>query len=82
MDVKVDVFDLDVGEEGILVERDRVSSIVCHVEPIREKLVVNILHCLLQGDDVPFLCTGERLGTLLSKIQKPSFTHSKTISCE
>ena len=54
MDVKVDGFDLDVGEEGILVERDRVSSIVCHVEPIREKLVVNILNCLLQGDDVPF----------------------------
>ena len=43
-------------EEGILVEQHRASSVVSYVEPVREELVVNIIKCLLQGDDVPFSC--------------------------
>ena len=53
--VEVDGCDLDIGKESVLVEENRASSVVGHVEPVREKLVVNILNCFLQRDDVPFL---------------------------
>ena len=46
--------DLDIGKEGVLVEKYCASNVVGHVEPVREKLVVNILNCFLQRDDVPF----------------------------
>ena len=48
--VKVDGFASEV------VVKHCVASAVGHVEPIREKLVVNILNRLLQGDDVPLAC--------------------------
>ena len=54
--MKVDGFDLDIREESVLVEEHRASSVVGHVEPIREKLVVNMLNRFLQGDDVPLAC--------------------------
>ena len=40
-----------------LVEQHCAPSIMGHVEPIREKLVVIILNRFLQGDNVPFPCT-------------------------
>ena len=52
--VKVDGFDFDVGKESVLIEQRCTSSTMGHVEPIREKLVVNVLNRLLQGNDVPF----------------------------
>ena len=52
--VKVDGCDLDVGKECVLVEKHCASSVVGHVEPVREKLMVDILNCFLQRDDVPF----------------------------
>ena len=45
--------ELDVRKESILVEQDRTSSPVCHVEAIRQKLVLKVFNCFLQGDDVP-----------------------------
>ena len=45
--VKVDGFDFDVGKESGLIEQHCTSSIMGHVEPIRDKLVVNILNRLL-----------------------------------
>ena len=54
--VKVDGFDLDVRKESVLVEQYYTPSIMGHVEPICEKLVVNIINRLLQGDDVLFPC--------------------------
>ena len=54
--VKVDGSDFDVKKESVLVEQHCTPSIMGHVEPIREKLVVNILTCLLQGDDMPLAC--------------------------
>ena len=54
--VKVNRFDLDIREEGVLVEYHRASSVVSHVEPVREELVVNILNRLLQGDNMPLPC--------------------------
>ena len=40
--VEVDGFDLDVKKEGVLVEQNRASSVVGHVETVREELVVNM----------------------------------------
>ena len=54
--VKVDGLDLDVRIESVLVEQNRTSSIVSHVEPVREELVVNILNRFLQSDDMPLPC--------------------------
>ena len=44
---------LDVREASILVQQDCASSIVCHVEAIRQELVLEVFNCFLQGDDVP-----------------------------
>ena len=54
--VKVDGFDFDVGKESVLVEKYCASSVVGHVEPVREELVVDIINRLLQSNDVPFPC--------------------------
>ena len=45
-----------MGEESVLVEKHCASSVVGHVEPIREKLVVNILNRFLHCDDMPLAC--------------------------
>ena len=39
--------DIDVGVEGVLVEED------CTTCVMGEKLVVNVLNCFLQRDEVP-----------------------------
>ena len=41
--VEVDGFDFDVGKESVLIEQHCTFSIMGHVEPIREKLVVDLL---------------------------------------
>ena len=47
--------DLDVRNESNLVEQDRTSSIMFHVEAIRQEFVLEVLNFFLQRDDVPFL---------------------------
>ena len=42
--------------EGVLVEEHCTTCVMGHVEAIREKLVVNMLGRLLQGNDVPPSC--------------------------
>ena len=54
--MKVDGFDLDIREESVLVEEHRASSVVSHVEPVREELVVNVFNRFLQCDDMPLAC--------------------------
>ena len=54
--MKVDRLDIDVGVEGVLVEENRATCVMGHVEAIREKLVVNIFGHLLQGNDMPPSC--------------------------
>ena len=54
--MKVDGLDLDIREESVLMEEHHASSVVGHVEPVREELVVNVFNRLLQGDDMPFSC--------------------------
>ena len=51
--VKVDGFDIDVRKESVLVEQHCASSVVGHVEPVREELVIDLFNRFLQGDDVP-----------------------------
>ena len=39
--------DLDVRKESILVEQDRTTSTVCHMEAIRQELVLEGIQLLL-----------------------------------
>ena len=39
--------DIDVGVEGVLVEENRASCVMGHVEAIREKLVDSREHCVV-----------------------------------
>ena len=54
--MKVDGLDIDVGVEGVLVEENCTTCVMGHVEAIREKLVVNVVGRLLQGNDMPLPC--------------------------
>ena len=54
--MKVDGFDINVGVKGVLVEENRATCAMRHVEATREKLVVNIFGRLLQGNDMPRSC--------------------------
>ena len=54
--MKVDGLDIDVGVESVLVEANRATCLMGHVEAIREKLVANIFGRLLQGNDMSPSC--------------------------
>ena len=54
--MKVDGFDINVGVKGVLVEENRATCVMGHVEAIREKLVVNVVRCFLEGNDMPSSC--------------------------
>ena len=54
--MKVDGLDIDVGVEGVLVEKDCTTCVMGHVEAIREKLVINVVRRFLQGNDMPPSC--------------------------
>ena len=54
--MKVDRFDIDVKIEGVLIEENRASCVMGHVEAIRENVVVNVVGRLLQGNDRPPSC--------------------------
>ena len=47
---------LTPGKKVSFIEELCASSVVGHVEPVREKLVVNILDRFLQWDDMPLAC--------------------------
>ena len=64
--VEANGFDLDVGENGVLVEQHCTSPVVDYVESVHEELVVDTLNRLLQGTNVPFSCDSFLNGTLLS----------------
>ena len=53
--MKVNGFDVDIGVESVLVEEHR-AFVVGHMEPICQNIMVDILNCFLQCDDVPFTC--------------------------
>ena len=42
------------GKKVSFVEKTCAFSVVGHVEPVREKLVVNMFNCFWKRDDVPF----------------------------
>ena len=45
--------DIDVEVESVVIEENRTTCVMGHVEAIREKLVVNIFGRLLQSNDMP-----------------------------
>ena len=49
--MKVNKLDFDVRVEGVFVEEHRASSVVGHVEPMCQNIMVNIFNCFLQCDD-------------------------------
>ena len=52
--MKVDGLVVEV--EGVLVEEDCTTCVMGHVEAICEKVVVNVVRRLLQGNDMPPSC--------------------------
>ena len=54
--MKVKRLDFDLGIEGVLVEKHSASSVVGNVEPICQNIMIDILKCFLQCDDVPLAC--------------------------
>ena len=54
--MKVNGLDVNIGVEGVLVVENRASSVMSHVEAIREKLLVNIFGRLLQINEMPPSC--------------------------
>ena len=52
--MKVDRFDTDVRVEGVLVEENRAARIVGHVKSFLKNIVINIVRCLLQGNNMRF----------------------------
>ena len=54
--MKVDGLDIYVGEEGVLIEENRAACIMGHVEPTSKNVMIDILGCFLQSDDVPPAC--------------------------
>ena len=52
----VNRLDFNIWVEGVFVEEHRASSVVGHVEPICQNIMVNIFNCFLQCDDVPLAC--------------------------
>ena len=54
--MKVDGLDVNVGVEGVLVEENCATFVMGHVEPTSKNVIVDILRCLLQGNDVPPAC--------------------------
>ena len=54
--MKVDGLDIDVGVEDVLVEENRAACVMGHVEPTCVNVMIDILRCLLQGNDKPPAC--------------------------
>ena len=52
--MKVDGLDIDVGIKGVLVEQNRASCVVGHVEPTCKNVMIDIIRSLLHGNDMPF----------------------------
>ena len=44
---------LDVRVTNVLIEQDNTASIMGHIEMTRQVLVLEVLNCLVQCDDVP-----------------------------
>ena len=53
--VEVNGADLYVRMEGVLVEKNSASGVMGHVKKSLQVIVLKVLNCLLQSNDVPFL---------------------------
>ena len=51
--MEVNRSNFDVLVKSVLVEQNRTPSMMFHIEPIHQVLLVKIFNCFLQDDDVP-----------------------------
>ena len=54
--MKANGFDVNIGVEGVLVEENRAVCTMSHVEPTSKKVMIDILSCLLQRNDMSLTC--------------------------
>ena len=54
--MKVKRLDVDVGVEGVLVEENRATCVMGHMEPTRKNVMIDKFGRLLQGNDMPPAC--------------------------
>ena len=54
--MKVDRFDIDVGIKGVLIEENRATCTMGHVEPTCKNVMLDIFGRLLRGNDMPPAC--------------------------
>ena len=52
--MKVDRFDTDVRVESVLIEENRAARKVGHVKSFLKNIVINIVRCFLQSNNMPF----------------------------
>ena len=45
-----------LGVEGVLVGENRATCVMAHVEPICQNIMIDILNCFLERDDMPPAC--------------------------
>ena len=51
--MKKDGFDVHIGVEGVLVEENRATCVMGYLELTSKNVMIDILRCILQGNDVP-----------------------------
>ena len=54
--MKVDRLDIDVRVEGVLVEENRATSVMGHVEATCKNVMIDMLRRILQGNEMPPSC--------------------------
>ena len=86
--MKVDGLDIDIGVEGVFVEENRAPSVMGHVEPTSKNVMVDLLRCFLQSDDVPPACNLLLEGIFFSAsepwipvVDTQTLLHRRTIGC-
>ena len=65
--MKENGLDIDVGADCVLVEENRATCVVGHVEAVREKLAVNIFGSIFVGYEMPPSCNVSRRHLLFSR---------------
>ena len=53
--MKEDRFDTDVRVESVLIEENRAARMVGHVKSFLKNIVISIVRCFLQGNNMSFL---------------------------
>ena len=55
--MKVGELDVDVRVESVFVEENFAARVVGHVKSILKNIVINLVRCFLQSNNMPFPCS-------------------------